>query len=104
VTLLRGVAGAAVFLGLLFFALDNADPVTVRLFRVATWNAPLVFVAFVAFALGAAVGLLTGVARASRLKRQLKRARREHGRAVAEPAPHGAAPSAIHPAPPPDVV
>jgi uncharacterized integral membrane protein len=103
VSLVRGIVGAAIFVGLLLFALDNVETVTLRFFRVATWQAPLVFVVFVAFAAGVAIGLAAGVARASRLKRQLARARRSRRTAV-EPAPHGAAPGSPAIAPPQDAV
>ncbi|MBK9116989.1 MAG: LapA family protein [Betaproteobacteria bacterium] len=74
----RWIVGSAVFLALLFLSLQNADPVTLRFFQLASWQAPLVFVVFVAFASGVAAGLLAGALRASRLKRQLNRLRREH--------------------------
>jgi putative membrane protein len=102
-SVVRVIVGAGIFLALLFFALDNAETVTLRLFRVASWQAPLVFVVFVAFALGAGLGLLAGVARASRLKRQLVRARGNR-RAPAVPAPHGAAPGSLPAVPPRDAV
>ena len=76
--IVRWIVGSAVFLALLFLSLQNADPVTLRFFQIASWQAPLVFVVFVAFASGVAAGLLAGALRASRLKRQLSRLRREH--------------------------
>lgn len=76
--IVRWIVGSAVFLALLFLSLQNADPVTLRFFQLASWQAPLVFVVFVAFASGVAAGLLAGALRASRLKRQLNRLRREH--------------------------
>jgi lipopolysaccharide assembly protein A len=91
-SVVRWIVGATIFLGLLYFSLDNAETVTLRFFRVAQWQAPLVFVVFVAFASGVALGLIAGAFRASRLKRQIARMRREHRRDVPVPAPHGAAP------------
>ena len=76
--IVRWIVGSAVFLALLFLSLQNADPVTLRFFQLASWQAPLVFVVFVAFASGVAAGLLAGALRASRLTRQLNRLRREH--------------------------
>jgi len=73
----RWIVAAAVFLALLFLSLQNSDPVTLRLFNLANWQAPLIFVVFVAFAVGVAAGLLAGALRASRLKRQLSRLRRD---------------------------
>lgn len=77
-SVVRWLVAATVFLALLFVSLDNAEPVTIRLFRLASWQAPLVFVVFAAFAIGVALGLLAGALRAARLKRQLGRLRREH--------------------------
>ena len=75
--IVRWIVGSAVFLALLFLSLQNADPVTLKFFQLASWEAPLVFVVFVAFAAGVASGLLAGALRASRLKRQLNRLRRD---------------------------
>jgi uncharacterized integral membrane protein len=88
----RWIIGAAVFLALLFLALDNAQVVTLHFFRVAEWQAPLVFVVFCAFALGVALGLMAGALRTARAKRQVNRLRRAHRAGAAPPAPHGAAP------------
>ena len=75
--IVRWIVAATVFLALLFLSLQNAETVTLKLFHFATWQAPLVFVVFAAFAAGVAAGLLAGALRASRLKRQLNRLRRE---------------------------
>jgi lipopolysaccharide assembly protein A len=88
---LRLVAGIALFVALLFIAFQNADSVKLRFFNLATWEAPLVFVVLIAFAAGAATGLLAAAVKVVRLKRQVSRMRREHRRHPA-PAPHGAAP------------
>ena len=92
-SVVRWLVGAALFLALLFLSLDNAEVVTLRFFRVASWQAPLVFVVFVAFVAGVAIGLASGALRNVRLKRQLKRMRREAAREPAVPAPHGAVPA-----------
>jgi putative membrane protein len=98
-SVVRWIIGATVFLALLFLSLDNAQMVSLRFFRVAEWQAPLVFVVFCAFALGVALGLMAGVLRTARVKRQLNQLRREHRAAeTVVPAPHGAAPDR---APPP---
>ncbi len=73
----RWIIAAAVFLALLFIALQNADTVTLRIFNVANLQAPLIFVVLIAFAVGVAAGLLAGALRASRLKRQLNKLRLE---------------------------
>ena len=75
--IVRWIVGSAVFLALLFLSLQNAEPVTLKFFQLASWQAPLVFVVFIAFAAGVASGLLAGALRASRLKRQLNRLRRD---------------------------
>ena len=80
-SLLRFVIIAIVFILLLAVSLQNADPVTVRLFTLYAWQAPLVFVILVAFAIGVALGLLASAIKVVRLKRQIGRMRREHHRA-----------------------
>ena len=82
-TALRWLAAFVLFGTLLFLSLDNAQPVTLRFLRLAEVEAPLVFVVFVAFAIGAAVGVAAGALRNARLRRQLKRIRRAAGRAGA---------------------
>ncbi len=74
--IVRWIVAASVFLALLFLSLQNAETVTLKFFQVASWQAPLVFVVFVAFAAGVAAGLLAGAMRSARLKRQLNRLRR----------------------------
>jgi uncharacterized integral membrane protein len=91
----RWIVGAALFVALLFLSLDNADVVTLRFFRAATWQAPLAFVVLCAFAVGVAVGLAAGALRNARLKRQLRRMRREGSRELPVPAPHGAVPTPV---------
>jgi uncharacterized integral membrane protein len=90
---LRWIVIAFVFVALLYLSLQNSDKVTLTFFNLARWEAPLVVVVFVAFACGVAAGLLAGAFRATRLKRQLNKLRREH-RVGGEPLslPAGAAP------------
>src|SRR5204862_5967104 len=59
----RWVVGAALFVALLFISLDNAEVVTLKFFRVASWQAPLVFVVLVVFVAGVAVGVAAGALR-----------------------------------------
>jgi len=76
----RWIVACAVFVALLYLSLQNSDPATLKFFNVASWQAPLVVIVFIAFASGVAVGLLAGALRAARLKRQVQRMRREaHG-------------------------
>jgi uncharacterized integral membrane protein len=97
---LRWIVAAAVFVALLFLSLENSDPATLKFFSFATWSAPLVVIVFIAFASGAAVGLLAGALRTARLKRELQRMRRET-RAAERPVlpPLDATPPDAEPAP-----
>ena len=105
-SIVRFFAVAAVFVALLFLALSNTEPVSLRFFNFASTESPLAFVVFVAFAAGVAAGLAAGATRSARLKRQLLRLRREGRAAVRRPAPHGAVPGPYRGAsgPPPDAV
>jgi lipopolysaccharide assembly protein A len=85
--LLRWIVGATLFLALLFLSLQNSELVTLKFYHWWSWQAPLVFVVLIAFAIGAAAGLLAGAVRSARLSRQLNRLRREHrNRETAPPA------------------
>ena len=74
--LVRWVVGAALFFALLFLSLQNSELVTLKFYQWWSWQAPLVFVVLIAFAIGVAAGLLAGALRTSRLKRELNRLRR----------------------------
>jgi uncharacterized integral membrane protein len=74
--IVRWVVGVAIFLAVLLLSFDNAEQVTLRLFGFGSWQAPLIFVVFCAFALGVTSGLLAGVFRVARVKRELKKARK----------------------------
>ena len=89
---LRWIVGAALFVALLFLSLQNSEPVTLKFYHWWSWQAPLVFVVLIVFAVGVSAGLLAGAMRSARLKRQLNRLRRERVRAHPTPGPHGAAP------------
>ncbi len=78
--ILRWTSGLVVFLALLFLALQNSESVTVRLYHWFTWQAPLIFLLLIAFVAGVAAGLLTGIVRTHRLRRQITRLRREHAK------------------------
>jgi len=82
-TFLRWVVGVTLFLALLFLSLQNSELVTVRFYHWFSWEAPLVFLLLIAFALGVGAGLLAGLMRYVRVKRQLGRMRRDHRRASA---------------------
>jgi len=87
--IVRWIVGATLFLALLFLSLQNSELVTLKFYTWWSWQAPLVFVVLIAFALGVAAGLLAGALRASRLKRELKRV---HHAAASSPAPQGERP------------
>ena len=91
-SVLRWIVFAAVFIVLLFISLQNAQPVTLAFFNLASWQAPLVFVILVAFATGVALGLLASAIKVVRLKRQVARMRREKRASPIAPATHAPAP------------
>lgn len=93
----RFVLVAIVFIAILFVSLDNAETVTLKFFRLAEWQAPLVLVVFCAFALGIALGLATGALRTARVRRELNRTRREHRKVLAEATGTETVPSPIPP-------
>ena len=72
----RWIVGATLFLALLFVSLQNSELVTLKFYGWWSWQAPLVFVVLIAFALGVGAGLLAGALRSSRLKRELNRMKR----------------------------
>lgn len=66
-----------VFLFLFAFALKNTDPVSVRFFFDAAWQAPLVIVVLAFFAAGALLGTLSLLGSIFALRREAGRLRRE---------------------------
>ena len=92
---LRWIVGATLFVALLFLSLQNSELVTLKFYHWWSWQAPLIFIVLIAFAIGVAAGLLAGAVRSARLKRQINRMRREQSKAtVAAPnwSPPGTAP------------
>ncbi len=83
----RWIVGTIVFLLLLLLSLQNADLVTVRFYHWFSWQAPLIFLLLIAFATGAFAGVVAGLVRTTRLKRQIGRLRREHARRHPQDAP-----------------
>ena len=79
----RWTVGGILFVALLFLSLQNSELATVRFYQWFSWQAPLIFLLLIAFAMGVAAGLLAGLFRSARLKRQLSRLRKEHRRAAA---------------------
>ena len=82
---LRWIVGSVLFIALLFLSLQNSQPVELKFYGFWNWQAPLIFVVLVAFAIGVAAGLVAGAMRSARLKRQLNRLRREQRRNAAAP-------------------
>jgi putative membrane protein len=74
---LRWIVGCTLFVALLFLSLQNSELVTLKFYHWWSWQAPLIFVVLIAFAVGVAAGLLAGAIRSARLSRQLNRLRRE---------------------------
>jgi lipopolysaccharide assembly protein A len=93
--IVRWIVGATVFIGLLFLSLQNSDQATLKFFSLASFQAPLIVVVFIAFAAGVALGLLAGALRAARLQRQINKLRREQRSpdTVTPPRAAGAAPA-----------
>ena len=87
-SVIRWIIISLIFIALLFISLQNAEPVTVRLLSLYSWQAPLVFVVLIAFAAGVALGLLTAAVKVARLSRQLSRLRREQRRDAKAPITH----------------
>jgi lipopolysaccharide assembly protein A len=92
-SVLRWIIISVIFIALLFISLQNAEPVTVRLFTFYTWQAPLVFVVLIAFAAGVALGMLAAAVKVARLARQVSRLRRELRSEARAPITHPHAPA-----------
>jgi putative membrane protein len=86
----RWTVGIVVFAALLLLSLQNSDLVTVRFYQWFSWQAPLIILLLLAFASGAIAGLLVGLIRVGRLKRQLARLRKEQRRGPATQPQHPA--------------
>lgn len=67
----------ALFVIVLTFAVKNTAPVTVHYYLGTEWEAPLILVLLVFFALGAALGLTAGLAQQFRQRREIAVLRRE---------------------------
>ena len=87
----RWVVGISIFVALLFLALQNAELVTLRFYHWFSWEAPLIFLLLIAFARGVGAGLLAGLPRHVRLKRQVSRLRKEQKAGSAPSAPYDGA-------------
>lgn len=75
--ILKVASVLVLFLALLGFAIRNTEPVVVRYYFGANWQAPLVVVILVVFAVGAAAGILAMSGHLLRQRRELTRLRRQ---------------------------
>ena len=85
--MIRWIVGAVVFLFLLVVSLKNSDPVKLWFFGWGPWEAPLILVLLIVFAVGVTAGLLVGAFRTARLRRQVNRLRRNHAKLARAPLP-----------------
>jgi len=76
-----------VVLLLVWFAVKNAQPVTIHGVLEQTWEAPLVFVLLIAFVGGMVIGLLAWVPTVMRQRREVARLRKSAAQLAARPAP-----------------
>jgi uncharacterized integral membrane protein len=76
---LMWLLNAAIFFVLFAFALNNQEPITLRLFFGAQWQAPLVLVLLLALLLGVVLGVLVMLP----LWLRARRARRQAGAVAA---------------------
>ena len=68
---------ALLFVALLLFALKNTDPVVLRFYLDQTWQAPLILVILVFFALGAALGVLACLTKLFAQRREILALKKE---------------------------
>lgn len=67
----------AVFILLLMLAMQNSQPVSLNLLLGEAWQAPLILLLLVFFAVGAAFGLTAGFTYSLKLRRQLTALKKE---------------------------
>lgn len=78
------------FLFFISLAVKNLDPVAIRYFLGHEWRAPLIFVLFMFFAVGAVLGVLAAFGIIIRQRREVSALRREllaRAQPVREPSP-----------------
>jgi putative membrane protein len=68
---------ALLFVALLLFALKNTDPVTLHFYLDQAWQAPLILVILVFFALGAALGVLACLTKLFAQRREILALKKE---------------------------
>ena len=74
-----------IVLVLVWFAVKNAQPVTINGLPDQSWQAPLVFVLLVAFVGGMVIGLLAWIPTVVRQRRELARLRKAAAKLAAAP-------------------
>ncbi len=82
---------------LVWFAVKNAQTVTLHGLPEQSWQAPLVFVLLVAFVAGVVIGLLAWVPTVVRQRREIARLKRAAAAAVPSPPAQSPAPEASPP-------
>ena len=75
------------FVVILTFAVKNTAPVTVHYYLGTEWEAPLILVLLVFFTIGAALGLMAGLAQQFRQRREIALLKRELDARRQPPAP-----------------
>lgn len=71
------IVGLALFLAALGFAVKNSEPVTLHYYLGLVWQAPLVVVLFVVFAIGAVAGVAASFSYLYRQRREILALKRE---------------------------
>ena len=87
------IARLAIVLVLVWFAVKNAQDVTLHGLPGQQWEAPLVFVLLAVFVGGMVIGLLAWVPTVVRQRREIGRLRRTQATIAATPAPPPTGPS-----------
>ena len=67
----------ALFVVVLTFAIKNTEPVTVHYYLGTEWDAPLILVLLVFFTFGAVLGLVAGLGKQFRQRREISLLKRE---------------------------
>jgi lipopolysaccharide assembly protein A len=68
----------ALFLVLLGFTVKNAETVTLRYYFGYEWEAPLILIILLSFALGVAIGVMSCLGKILRQKREIATGRRKN--------------------------
>src|SRR6267378_258562 len=77
ITQLSWLLRVLLFLAVFAFALLNTGPVTLRFFLGQTWETPMILVLLLAFAFGAAIGVLACLSRMLGQRREINKLERE---------------------------